>query len=161
VTVGDSCSGLLENPCPPWLEQPRGEPLGLEPHVALEEADGGAIGAEVVMRTSKRIPSNDAQHRVLQGFGDRHGPLAMLDCLGATSHKTQCQTDRGLHQGFAAGIVQGFSQRLGFELKLNPACKFSERTQARAYCQAQIYRLLQGGFGLRQMRQHGNGLLQV
>ena len=64
-------------------------------------------------------------------------------------------------RSFAAGIVQGFGQRLGFELKLNPARKFSERTQARAHCQAQIYRLLQGGLGLRQMRQHGNGLLQV
>src|SRR5262249_51276057 len=121
VAVGNSCSGLLENPCPRWLAQPRGVLLGLEPHVALEEADRCAIGAEVPMRISKRISSSDAQHRVPQGFGDRRALLAMLDGLGATSDKAQCHADRAMQQSFAARIVQGLRERLGFELKLNPA----------------------------------------
>src|SRR5512134_4200891 len=61
LAVGKCSNSSLENPGPPWLEQPRGDLLGLEPNVALEEADSGAIGAEVQMRKSKRKPSIDAQ----------------------------------------------------------------------------------------------------
>src|SRR5262245_3870063 len=94
VAVGPSCSGLLENPSPQRLEQPRGDLLWLEANVALKEADDCAIGAEVPMRISKRISSSDAQHRFLQGFGDRHRPLAMRDGLAATPYPAQCQADR-------------------------------------------------------------------
>ena len=66
-----------------------------------------------------------------------------------------------MDQGFTAGIIEGFGQRLRFAGELKPARKFSERSQARARCQAQVYGLLQGGFGLGQMRQHCDGLLQV
>jgi hypothetical protein len=66
-----------------------------------------------------------------------------------------------MHQDFAAGIVQGFGQRLGFAPKLDHARKFSQRTQAHARYQAQVYRLLQRGVGLRQMREQCNGLFQV
>ena len=66
-----------------------------------------------------------------------------------------------MDQDFAAGIIQGFGQRLRFAGQLKPARNFSERNQARARGQAQVYSLLQGDSALGQMRQHGDGLLQV
>src|SRR5262245_12519064 len=135
LAVSNSCSGLFEDAGPQWLEQPRGDLLGLEPNVALKEVDGCAICAEGPMRESKRKPSIDAQSRFLQGFGDRHRPFAMLDCLGATSRKDQSNADRAVHLSVAAGIIQGLGQRLGFESKLDPTGNFSERTKAGAYCQ--------------------------
>ena len=44
-----------------------------------------------------------------------------------------------MDQGFAPGIIEGFGQRLRFAPKRERARKFSERSQARARCQAQVH----------------------
>src|SRR4029077_699986 len=91
--IAHSGKGLPKNLGSPWLEQPRGDLLGIEPNVALEEAYGCAIGAEEHMGNSQRMPGSDAQRWFLEGFGDPQGTLAMLDCLGAAAHMARGDAD--------------------------------------------------------------------